>query len=130
MAIGDDPGTFNLDKDVKITGDGLFRTGQDSIGYVFKYEAKGIVFWFDCEPSFISSDQDNYVLKISAIGKKKRLGLPQLSFNQLDRQTIFKNIAAYFRKNTMEDIMSGARLVQIQFLVDPPFAVPISERKP
>jgi len=108
-------GEFDLAKDVSITFDGCFRTGNDSEGDFFRYEAAGIKFWFGCERSFLSDDRTDFVIKVLSIGQKEKGRASFFTFSHEQRQTIRDQIIHYFRKNTFANVMSShARLVEVR----------------
>jgi hypothetical protein len=114
----------DLDKDVQISLDGSFNSGHDTQALIFKYEARNIEFWFNLESAFLSDDQRDFVIKIDSIGQRHRREAGLIPLDDQRRQIIYRNITEYFSKNTLANIMSShARLVRIEFLVDPPFAV-------
>jgi hypothetical protein len=54
----------NMDPDVRISRDGLFNTGEDSNGYLLRYESPTRTFWFECYVEFIENVYDVVVGKI------------------------------------------------------------------
>jgi hypothetical protein len=105
----------NMDPDVRISRDGLFNTGEDSNGYLLRYESPTRTFWFECYVEFI---ENVYDVVVGKIGMRNRHDIGGFSFSREEYTHVRRNIELHIKTNGIfspDDPLSKGRVRQVTF---------------